>query len=144
MEESQSKKRNCNKINNNKNKKRKIYRDCCSLNQLRRDCPNPKKKKKKGFNKSRSRSKRLEGKEEFATMISEVFMVQDEHFWWIDSGTIRHICNDTACFKSFKAVEDDVFLYMGNSSKEQAIGKGGELLEFTSGNFLTLNDLCYV
>ena len=71
-------------------------------------------------------------------------MVQDEHSWWIDSGTTRHICKDKACFKTYEALEDDVFLYMGNSSKEQVLGKGSVMLEFTSGKFLTLNDVYHV
>jgi len=52
VEESQSKKRNYTKINNNKNKKRKVCWDCGSPNHLRRDSPNAM-KKKEDFNKSR-------------------------------------------------------------------------------------------
>ena len=41
-------------------------------------------------------------------------------------------------------VEDGVFLYMGNSSNAQVLGKGSVILEFTSGKFLTLNDVYHV
>jgi len=89
-------------------------------------------------------SKRSEGKEEFAAMTYEVFMVQDEHSWWIDSDTTRHICKGKACFKTYAAVEDGIFLYMGKFSKEQVRGKGSVILEFTSRKFLTLNDVYHV
>jgi len=53
VEDSQPKNRNYNKINNKKNKKRKVCCDGGSPNHLRRDCPSPKKKKKKDLNKSK-------------------------------------------------------------------------------------------
>jgi len=104
VESSQPKKRNCNKIHDKKNKKRKVCWDCDCPNHLRCDCPNPKKKEKKDFNKSKSGPKQSEGKEEFAAMISEVFMIQDENSWWIDSGTTRHNCKDKACFMTYEVV----------------------------------------
>ena len=141
MESSQPKKRNYNKIHDKKNKKRKVCWDCGSLNHLRRDYSHPKKKKKNDFNKSRSGPKQSEKIVEFAAMIFEVLMIQDENSWWIDSGATRHICKDKACFKTYEVVEDGVFLYMGNSSKAQVLGKGSVILEFTSRKFLTLNDI---
>ena len=53
VESGQPKKRNYNKIHDKKNKKRKVCWDCGTPNHVRCDCPNPKKKKKKDFNKSR-------------------------------------------------------------------------------------------
>jgi len=43
---------------------------------LKRDCPNPKKKKKISSKKSKS-----EGTENFATIIFEVNMIQDDDSW---------------------------------------------------------------
>ena len=62
----------------------------------------------------------------------------------MDYGATRHICKDKACFKMYEVVEDGVFLYMKNSLKAQALGKRSVILEFTSGKFLTLNDVYHV
>ena len=49
-------------------------------------------------------------------MISEVNMIQDDDSWWVDSGATRHVCKDNALFKTYEPMEDNVPLYMENSS----------------------------
>jgi len=51
---------------------------------------------------------------EFVAMIFEVFMLEKEGSWWIDSCATKHICKDRSLFKTFETVEDCV-LFMGKS-----------------------------
>ncbi|KAI3702682.1 hypothetical protein L6452_28431 [Arctium lappa] len=75
-------------------------------------------------------------------MISEVFSLEEDKSWWVDSGATRHVCNNMDMFKTYKA--SNSVLYMGNHSTAQVKGKGKVTLEFTSGNTLTLNDVLHV
>ena len=79
--------------------------------------------------------------ENIAIMIIKVNMIQDDDSWWAISGITRDVCKDKALFKTYEAVEDRVPLNMGNSSMAQVLRKGRAVLEFTSGKFLTLNDV---
>jgi hypothetical protein len=60
---------------------------------------------------------------EFVAMISEVFMLEEDRSWWIDSCATKHICKDMSLFKSFEIVEDGCVLFMGNSSTAVATTK---------------------
>jgi hypothetical protein len=60
---------------------------------------------------------------EFVAMISEIFMLEEDRSWWIDSCATKHICKDMSLFKSFEIVEDGCVLFMGNSSTAVATTK---------------------
>jgi len=77
----------------------------------------PRRKRRRILTSPGSRPKKFEEKEEFTALIFEVFMIQDENSWYINSGATRHIFEDKACCKTYEVIEDGVFLYVGNSSK---------------------------
>jgi hypothetical protein len=77
-------------------------------------------------------------------MIFEIFMLEEDGSWWIDSCASRHVCKEKNLFKTFGIVEDGCILFMGNSTTVAVKGKGTVNLEFTYGNVLTLTDVYYV
>lgn len=79
----------------------------------------------------------------FVEMISEIFCVQDDLSWWIDSGASRHVCKDRHLFKTFKEVDNGEVLYMGNDSMAKVLGVGQVKLLFSSGKPLILRDVLY-
>jgi len=76
-------------------------------------------------------------------MIFEVFMLEEEGSWLIDSCATSHICKEMSLFKTFETVENCV-LFMRNSSTTVVKGKGTVNLEFTSGKVLSLTDVYFV
>nr|GLL31565.1 uncharacterized protein LOC109192662 [Ipomoea trifida] len=54
--------------------------------------------------------------ENFIAMISEVYVMQTDDSWWVDTGATRHVCKDMNLYKSYKNLEDGPSLYMGNDS----------------------------
>ena len=60
-------------------------------------------------------------------MISEIFCVQDDCSWYIDSGASRHVCKERSSFKTFKEVDNGEVLYMGNDSTAQVLGVGSRV-----------------
>nr|GMC55653.1 zinc finger, CCHC-type [Ipomoea batatas] len=60
--------------------------------------------------------------ETFIAMISEVYVMQTDDSWWVDTGATRHVCKDMNLYKSYKNLEDGPSLYMRNDSmvKESA------------------------
>jgi hypothetical protein len=60
---------------------------------------------------------------EFVAMISEVFMLEENGSWWIDSCPSRHVYKEGSLFKTFEAVEDGCVLFMGNSTTIVVKGK---------------------
>nr|GLL24952.1 zinc finger, CCHC-type [Ipomoea trifida] len=54
--------------------------------------------------------------ENFIAMISEVYVMQTDDSWWVDTGATRHVCKDMNLYKSYKNLEDGPNLYMGNDS----------------------------
>nr|GEU41681.1 DNA-directed DNA polymerase [Tanacetum cinerariifolium] len=64
--------------------------------------------------------------------------------WWIDSGATNHVCKDYFWFKTFKLVEDEYVLYMGDEYFAPVHGKGSIALEFSSGKTVTLFNVLYV
>nr|GLL42115.1 potassium channel AKT2/3-like [Ipomoea trifida] len=54
--------------------------------------------------------------ENFIAMISEVYVMQTDDLWWVDTGATRHVCKDMNLYKSYKNLEDGPSLYMGNDS----------------------------
>jgi hypothetical protein len=81
---------------------------------------------------------------EFVAMISEVFMLEEDGSWWIDSCATKHICKDMSLFKTFETVEDECVLFMENSSTDVVKGKGTLNLKFTFGKILLLTNVYFV
>nr|GMD16077.1 zinc finger, CCHC-type [Ipomoea batatas] len=54
--------------------------------------------------------------ENFIAMIFEVYVMQTDDSWWVDTGATRHVCKDMNLYKSYKNLEDGPSLYMGNDS----------------------------
>jgi hypothetical protein len=119
--------------NQNRDKKAKFAcYHCGKLGHFKKDCRFLKKKKQASDSK------------EFVAMISEIFMLEEDGSWWIDSCASRHVCKERSLFKTFETVEDGCILFMGNSTTAAVKCKGTVNLEFTSGNVLTLIDVYYV
>lgn len=52
------------------------------------------------------------------SLIPETLYVQDDdHTWWIDSGATSHVCKDRHWFKDYEEVDDGSVLYMGDHNK---------------------------
>jgi hypothetical protein len=69
-------------------------------------------------------------------MISEIFMLEEDGSWWIDSCASRHVYKERSLFKTFETVKDGCVLFMGNFTIAAMKGKGTVNLEFTSENVL--------
>nr|GMC60131.1 zinc finger, CCHC-type [Ipomoea batatas] len=54
--------------------------------------------------------------ENFIAMISEVYVMQTDDSWWVNTGATRHVCKDMNLYKNYKILEDGPSLYMGNDS----------------------------
>jgi hypothetical protein len=129
----QKKRANFQNQNQNRDKKAKFAcYHCGKPGHFKKDCRFLKKKKQASDSK------------EFVAMISEIFMLEEDGSWWIDSCASRHVCKEMSLFKTFETVEDGCILFMGNSTTAAVKGKGTVNLEFTSGNVLTLTDVYYV
>nr|GMD70522.1 Retrovirus-related Pol polyprotein from transposon TNT 1-94 [Ipomoea batatas] len=59
--------------------------------------------------------------ENFIAMISEVYVMQTDDSWWVDTGATRHVCKDMNLYKSYKNLEDGPSLYMGNDSMVKCV-----------------------
>ncbi|KAJ9561120.1 hypothetical protein OSB04_006280 [Centaurea solstitialis] len=83
---------------------------------------------------------------DFSTMmISEVNMVgANAKEWWVDTGATRHVCYDKNSFHTFKEVNDDQKLFMGNAATAEIKGIGEVVLRMTSGKELKLKDVLFV
>ncbi|GJW42450.1 zinc finger, CCHC-type containing protein [Tanacetum coccineum] len=80
----------------------------------------------------------------FVSLISEAFYMQvDAIAWWINSGATTNVCKDRCSFNTFKPVEDESVLYMGDDHFAPVHGKG-IVLEFSSGKSITLFNVLYV
>ncbi|WVZ00704.1 hypothetical protein V8G54_026773, partial [Vigna mungo] len=76
-------------------------------------------------------------------MVSEIFCVQTDDSWWIDSGASRHVCKDLCLFKTFKEDDNGEVLYMENDSMAKVLGVGQVELLLSSGKSLVLKDVLY-
>jgi len=109
---------------------------CRKPGHFKRDCRSLKKNANGGNAKNQE--------DNLVAMISEVYMMEDEKTWWIDSGATKHVCQNRALFSTYKKSEEGELLYMGNSSSSAVAGKGSVKLAFTSGKTLTLQDVYHV
>jgi hypothetical protein len=78
---------------------------------------------------------------EFVAMMSEIFMLEKDGSWWIDSCAAKHVCKERSIFKTFEVVEDGCVLFMENSTTVVVKGKGIVNLKFTSKKVVTLTDV---
>ena len=84
----------------------------------------------------------LTEEQNFTAMITEINMVGGSDDWWNDTGSSRHVCNNRAMFKTYKAVEDKKVL-LGDAHTTTVAGIGDVELKFTSGKTLTLKDVMH-
>jgi hypothetical protein len=70
-------------------------------------------------------------------------MVVKAFGWWVDTGATHHICGVKNLFKTYEKVDDEIELYIGNSTTTKVIGKDTMELKFTSGKIVTLIDVFY-
>ncbi|KAI3728850.1 hypothetical protein L6452_17494 [Arctium lappa] len=78
------------------------------------------------------------------TLVSEVNVIDENpREWWIDTGSIRHVCHDKSNFISYKDVNDGQKFFMGNSATTDVKGVGDVILKMTSGKELKLKDVLY-
>ena len=77
-------------------------------------------------------------------VISECNLVGNPKEWYVDTGATRHICSNKWMFSTYKPVENDDQLFMGNSSSSKVEGRGKIVLKMTSGKELTLNEVLHV
>ncbi|GKB15760.1 pol polyprotein, partial [Tanacetum coccineum] len=78
-------------------------------------------------------------------MISEVNLVGSNNSgWWVDTGATRHVCVDKSMFHSFRAVDNEDKLYMGNSATADIKGEGDVIMKMTSEKELKLTNVLYV
>ncbi|KAJ9536784.1 hypothetical protein OSB04_un000008 [Centaurea solstitialis] len=122
-----------------KSKKHVICFNCNKPGHYKRDCRLLKRKKGNGGDNTKDGNSKNNN---FVAMISEAFSLEENKCWWVDSGATRHVCNNKDMFKTYE--DSTSVLYMGNHATAQVKGKGKVILEFTSGNTLTLNDVFHV
>ncbi|KAJ9557464.1 hypothetical protein OSB04_012078 [Centaurea solstitialis] len=78
-------------------------------------------------------------------MISEVNMIgANAKEWWVDTGATRNVCYDKDGFHTFKEVNNDQKLFMGNAATAEIKGVGEVVLRMTSGKELELKDVLFV
>ncbi|GMP27262.1 hypothetical protein CsSME_00003331 [Camellia sinensis var. sinensis] len=73
-------------------------------------------------------------------VVFEANLVGNPKEWWVDTGATRHICADKKMFTTYKVVESEEQLFMGNSSTSTVEGQGKIVLKMTLGKKLTLNN----
>ena len=64
--------------------------------------------------------------------------------WWIDIGSIHHVCYDKKMFSTFEPIETREKVFMGNSATSDIKGQGQVVLKMTYGKELTLTNVLYV
>lgn len=80
----------------------------------------------------------------FSAIVSECNLIQNSAQWWLDTGATRHICSDKSIFSTYKKLDHEEKLYMGNSAISKVEGSGTVTLKFTSGKTVKLNDVLHV
>jgi GAG-pre-integrase domain len=85
------------------------------------------------------------GEMSLSAVVSEVNMVgSNPKEWYVDTGATRHVCADRRMFSTYKPVDSDEQLYMGNSSSSKVEGLGSVVLKMTSEKELVLKDVMHV
>ncbi|GKB11399.1 zinc finger, CCHC-type containing protein [Tanacetum coccineum] len=68
----------------------------------------------------------------------------DDVAWWVDSGTIVHVCKDRCWFKTYESLKDGFILHMRNESTALVHGRGCVDLKFSSGKIASLLNVLHV
>lgn len=58
-----------------------------------------------------------------ATM-TEANLVEGDANWWLDTGAMRHVCNNRNMFLTYEPTGNEINLFTGNSSSSNVVGKG--------------------
>ncbi|KAL0453364.1 UNVERIFIED_CONTAM: hypothetical protein Slati_1314500 [Sesamum latifolium] len=85
-----------------------------------------------------------EQEEVIATVVVEANLVENDTDWILDTGASRHFCSNKELFQELQEAHVDEYIFMGNSTTAEVLGKGKVFLKLTSGKTLTLNDVLYV
>ena len=83
---------------------------------------------------------------ELVAMVTELNMATASTIldWFLDSGATVHVCNDKALFSSYNELETPEEVLMGNHDSAKVLGKGTVMMNFTSGQKLTLVNVFHV
>ena len=139
------------KANNNtgfkkNSKKEKTCYHCGKKGHFIKECRYKKKENKKSGSSSNTKTNEanvMEIDEDFVAVITEVNAVSAANSdFFIDSGATVHICNNKDLFNTY--VEEDSEVFMGNQAAVRVFGKGSIVLNFTSGQKLTLINVYHV
>ncbi|RVW83338.1 Retrovirus-related Pol polyprotein from transposon TNT 1-94 [Vitis vinifera] len=124
--------------------KGKCY-NCGKTGHKSNDCRKPKKEKKPQANVTEFDKLSNDVFEmNLSAVVSECNIVGNTKEWWVDTGATRHICSNKWMFSTYKLVEQNEELFMGNSSSSKVEGRGKVILKMTSGKELTLNDVLHM
>ncbi|GJW60232.1 hypothetical protein Tco_0109567 [Tanacetum coccineum] len=55
---------------------------------------------------------------------SSSLLCDDDVAWWVDSGATVHVCKDRCWFKTYKSLNDESILHIGNESTALVHGRG--------------------
>ncbi|PKI70726.1 hypothetical protein CRG98_008959 [Punica granatum] len=79
-----------------------------------------------------------------SAVISEVNLIgSNPKDWWLDIDATRHVYSNRDMFTMLESIIGEM-IYMGNSAHSVVEGQGNVVLNMTSGNELTLNNVLYV
>lgn len=77
-------------------------------------------------------------------MAIKINVLEDDNACCINSGATKHVCKDRSLFTSYKIMDDESVLYIGNSSAVIIKGKYNVQLEFTFQKVLILTNVYHV
>ena len=82
--------------------------------------------------------------DDYVAMLTEIFMVDIDQGWWIDSGATCHVTPHREVFTTYEPYVGEKSVFMGNSSSCSVKGIGMVKIPFSSGKMLTLKDVLHI
>ncbi|KAL7147903.1 hypothetical protein ABFS83_06G140900 [Erythranthe nasuta] len=144
----QSNKRKGLTFNKEPNNKKKRFTGACFVcgknGHLAKDCRHRKENNKNEANVTVDLATSENDNMHLSAVVTEAYILSDTRGWWIDTGATRHIYYDKSMFSSYKKLEQEQKLFMGNDAYSVVEGQGQVNLKFTSGKEVTLNDVLHV